>query len=406
LSTGGEYWRGLLAGADPASVRKRSSLRNKADLSGRMLMNSRLFTPLKLRELELPNRIMVSPMGQYSSQDGCMGTWHMMHLGSLSLSGAGLLMVEATAVAPDGRLSAHDPGLWSDENAAAMAPILDFCRTHGGSRLGIQLFHSGRKGSVSVAWKGQKIVPLERGGWVPKAPSPTPYPGRTMPDVLDPSGIDRIIGNFVASAGRADRLGFDLIELHAAHGYLLHNFLSPLTNQRIDAYGGDLQNRMRFPLEVFDAVRAIWPQRKPLGVRISAVDWAVGGWTIEDSVIFAKELKARGCDYITASSGGAIAEQQVTVAPGYQVPFAETIRREAKIRTGAVGLITQARQAEDILARDQADLICLARTMLYNPRWPWHAAAELGDEFFYPKQYERAHPSMQGGDFLRPSRNV
>lgn len=369
-------------------------------------MSSKLFTPLKLRELHLPNRIMVGPMGQYSSSQGCMGTWHMMHLGSLSVSGAGLLILEATAVAPHGRLSPGDPGLWCDDNEAAMVPILDFCRTHGGARLGIQIFHSGRKGSVSVAWEGQKALAPENGGWTPRAASEIPYPRRNMPQVLDSAGISGMIDDFVAATRRADRLGFDLIELHAAHGYLLHNFLSPLTNQRSDSYGGSLTNRMRFPLEVFDAMRADWPAHKPLGVRISATDWAEGGWTIEDSVAFAEALKARGCDYITASSGGAVTEQKLTVGPGYQVPFAETIRRRTGICTVAVGLITEARQAEDILATGKADMVGLARTLLYEPRWPWHAAAELGEEIFYPKQYERAHPSMQGGDFLRPVRSA
>lgn len=367
-------------------------------------MGSKLFAPLKLRDLELPNRIMVGPMGQYSARDGCMGAWHLMHLGSLAVSGAGLLIIEATAVCPEGRLSPNDPGLWSDANEAALVPILEFCREHGGARLGLQLFHSGRKGSVTVAWERQQVIPVERGGWIPRAPSPVAYPKRTTPKVLDSDDMKEVIQDFVAATKRADRLGIELLEIHCAHGYLLHNFLSPLTNQRTDSYGGNLENRMRFPLEVFKAVRDAWPERKPLGVRISCVDWVDGGWRLEDSIAYAKALQQLGCDYITASSGGAVAEQKIEAAPGYQVPFAEAIRRATGICTVAVGLITEARQAEEILASGKADLVGLARRMLYEPRWPWHAAVELGEECFYPKQYERAHPSMQRGDFLRPSR--
>jgi 2,4-dienoyl-CoA reductase-like NADH-dependent reductase (Old Yellow Enzyme family) len=369
-------------------------------------MSSKLFTPLKLRDLELPNRIMVGPMGQYSAKDGCLGAWHLMHLGSLAISGAGLLVIEATAVSPEGRLSPNDPGLWSDANEAALVPILDFCREHGGARLGMQITHSGRKGSVTVAWENQKVIPVERGGWIPRAPSPLAYNRRTMPKAHDDDGMQHVVTDFAAATRRADRLGIELLEIHSAHGYLLHNFLSPLTNQRSDSYGGSLENRMRFPLEVFAAVRDAWPAHKPLGVRISAVDWVDGGWTIDDSIVYAKALQTLGCDYITASSGGAVVEQKITVGPGYQVPFAEAIRHATGICTATVGLITEPRQAEGILASGKADLIGLARQMLYNPRWPWHAAVELGEEFFYPKQYERAHPSMQGGDFLRPSRSA
>jgi NADPH2 dehydrogenase len=366
---------------------------------------SKLFSPLKLRGLKLPNRIMVGPMGQYSANDGCVGAWHMMHLGSLAISGAGLLILEATAVSPDARLSPGDPGLWSDANEAALSPVLEFCRAHGGARLGLQLGHSGRKGSVTVAWENQQIIPVERGGWTPRAPSPIPYPNRTVPKVLDRSDMRQVAQDFVATAKRADRLGIDLLEIHSAHGYLLHNFLSPLTNLRSDDYGGSLENRMRFPLEVFKAVRDAWPHHKPIGVRMSCVDWAEGGWNMADSIVYAKALQKLGCDYITASSGGAVAEQKVQVSAGYQVPFAEAIRSATGICTVAVGLITTATQAESILAGCKADLVGLARAMLYNPRWPWHAAVELGEEFYYPKQYERAHPSMQGGDFLRPSRS-
>jgi NADPH2 dehydrogenase len=365
-----------------------------------------LFSPLRLRELELPNRIMVGPMGQYSAKDGSLGPWHLMHVGSLAVSGAGLVVIEATAVNPGGRLSPRDPGLWCDANEAALVPILDFCREFGGARIGLQLFHSGRKGSVTVAWEHQRVIPVEQGGWTPLAASALPYPKRNVPKPLDLADMRALIDDYVGVTQRSLRLGIDLLELHSAHGYLLHNFLSPLTNLRTDAYGGSLVNRMRFPLDVFKAVRDVWPKSKPFGVRISAVDWADGGWTLDDSVVYAKALQALGCDYITASSGGATPEQKITVGAGYQVPFADAIRSQTGMCTCAVGLITETQQAEDILRTGKADIIGLARTMLYNPRWPWHAAVELGEEFYYPKQYERAHPSMQGGDFLRPSRTA
>lgn len=370
-------------------------------------MRSRLFSAYALRDLQLPNRIVISPMGQYSAEEGgYAGQWHLMHLGHLAMSGAGLLITEATAVEPNGRISKHDLGLWSDRHAEALAPVLDFCRRHGGARLGMQLYHAGRKGSVSVAWEGQRPISPEQGGWTIYNPSPIAYPGRAMPEALDEAGIRRVVAAFAAAAQRADRIGIELIELHGAHGYLMHSFLSPFANQRDDRYGGSRENRMRFVLEVFDAVRAVWPERKPLGMRISATDWAPGGWDIEDSVELAAAMRRRGCDFITASSGGATPEQTLKVHPGYQVPFAERIRRESGIPTMAVGLITEPQQAEDILAADQADLIALARGMLFNPRWPWHAALQLQEEVFYPKQYERAHPDMRRGDFLKPVRDA
>lgn len=369
-------------------------------------MSSKLFSSFKLRDLEIPNRIMVSPMGQYSANNGCASNWHFMHLGTMAVSGAGLLVIEATAVNPEARLSSRDLGLWSDANEAALAPIVEFCRKEGGARIGLQLWHSGRKGSVTVAWEKQLAIPVDQGGWIPLGASPLPYPERTMPKALDDADIKQITQDYVDATKRSDRLGIELLELHGAHGYLLHNFLSPLTNQRTDRYGGSLENRMRFPLEVFKAIRAAWPAHKPLGVRISAVDWAPGGWQIEDSIAFTKVLQALGCDYVTASSGGAVPEQRIKPVPGYQVPFAEQIKAATGMFTVAVGLITEAQQAENILQSGQADMVALGRRMLYDPRWPWHAAVELGEEFFYPKQYERSHPSMQGGDFLRPARNM
>jgi NADPH2 dehydrogenase len=358
-------------------------------------MSSLLFSPFKLRDLVLANRIVISPMAQYSAVDGCAVPWHMVHLGHLSASGAGLLIIEATSVRRDARLSPGDLGLWSDENEAALAPIVDFCRSHGGARIGIQLQHAGRKGSVTVAWEGQREIPADKGGWPIHGADEIPYPNRMMPVALDLAMIRELIADYAAAARRAHRIGIDLIEIHAAHGYLLHNFLSPLSNQRRDAYGGDREGRMRFVLEVFKAIRDAWPSHKPIGVRLSATDWAAGGWTIEDSVVFAQRLKTLGCDYVTASSGGTVPEQKIAVGPGYQVPFAERIREEADIPTMAVGLITQPSQAEEILASGKADLVALGRGMLYNPRWT-----------FYPPQYERSHPSMHRGDFLKPTRQA
>lgn len=353
-----------------------------------------------MRGLDLTNRIVVSPMAQYSAEDGCATPWHLMHLGNLSISGAGLLILEATSVNPQARFSPGDLGLYSDDNEAALAPIVDFCRRHGAAKLGIQLQHAGRKGSVNLAWQGQKPLSPADGGWIAQSADDIPYPGRSAPERMSVAAIRALVADFAAAARRADRLDFDLIELHGAHGYLLHNFLSPLSNQRDDDYGGSLENRMRFVLEVFDAVRAVWPEEKPMGMRLSATDWAEGGWTLEDTVVLAQRLKERGCDYVTASSGGTVPGQEIPIGPGYQVPLADRIRREADIPTLAIGLITEARQAEEILQAGQADLIGLARAMLFNPRWPWHAALELGADPVFPPQYERAHPAMRGGDFL------
>jgi 2,4-dienoyl-CoA reductase-like NADH-dependent reductase (Old Yellow Enzyme family) len=365
-------------------------------------MSSALFSKYKMRGLELGNRIVVSPMGQYSAQNGSATDWHMMHLGHLSVSGAGLLITEATAVEMPGRLSRYDLGLWSDENEDALARVIAFCRKYGGAKLGIQLYHGGRKGSITPAWEGQKPVSKDNGGWTTYSASENPYPGRNTPQMLDDVGIKRVISAFANAAQRADRIGFDILEIHGAHGYLIHSFLSPLSNLRTDRYGGSLEGRMRFPIEVYEAIRAVWPDRKPLGMRISATDWADGGWSLDDSVALAAELRKRGCDFITASSGGSVPEQKLKVEPGYQVPFAARIRNETGITTMAVGLITEPRQAEAIVSDGRADLVALGRGMLFNPRWPWHAAMELGGEVYYPAQYERSHPKMRGGDFLKP----
>jgi 2,4-dienoyl-CoA reductase-like NADH-dependent reductase (Old Yellow Enzyme family) len=367
-------------------------------------MTSKLFSPFTIRGVKVPNRIVVSPMGQYSAaENGHASEWHLMHLGHMSVSGAGLLITEATAVQANGRISKHDLGMWSDAHAAALEPAVAFCRRHGGAKLGMQLYHAGRKGSVTVAWERQRPVSIQDGGWAISNASAIAYPGRSQPAEMSQADIGEAVAAFAAAAKRADRLGLDLIEIHGAHGYLLHGFLSPFSNQRTDKYGGSLQNRMRFVLEVFDAVRAVWPERKALGVRLSATDWAEGGWTLDDSVVLSQELRTHGCDFITASSGGATPEQKLEVHPGYQVPFAERIRKEAAIATMAVGLITQPKQAEEILVKEQADLVALARGMMFNPRWPWLAAIELGEQVYYPPQYQRAHPSMRGGDFLKPA---
>jgi 2,4-dienoyl-CoA reductase-like NADH-dependent reductase (Old Yellow Enzyme family) len=354
-----------------------------------------LFTPYDLRDLRLDNRIVVSPMGQHSAEDGFANDWHLAHLGQLAVSGAGLLITEAAAVDPRGRISPGCLGIWSDDHVAGYRRIIDFARTHGRTKMGIQLGHSGRKGSVSQSWFGQKSLGEAEGGWEIFNPSPLAYPGRKTPTEISRETMDEVVGQFADAARRSHEAGFDLIELHAAHGYLIHAFLTPILNQRTDAYGGSLENRMRFGLDVFRAIRAAFPAEKPIGVRVSATDWIDGGWTPEDTVAFARELKALGCDYVCASTGGVAPEQQIPVGPLYQAGFAETIRCEAGIATMAVGLITQAQEAESVLADGKADLVALGRAMLYNPRWPWHAAEALDVQAFYPLPYDRAHPSMR-----------
>lgn len=353
-----------------------------------------LFTPLALGRLTLANRIVIAPMCQYSAEDGNVGDWHLMHLGNLALSGAGLLIVEATGVTPEGRISPFCAGLWSDANEAAFARVLAAVRRHSPIALGIQLSHAGRKGSSSAPWTGIRQLSPAEGGWPPLAPSALAgRPDEAPPAALDAAGLARIRNAFVAAARRADRLGFDLVELHAAHGYLLHQFLSPLSNQRGDAYGGSLANRMRFPLEVFDAVRAVWPAGKPLGVRISATDWVEGGWSVDESIEFTRALQARGADFIHVSSGGLDSRQRIPAEPGYQLPFAARIKTETGLPTIAVGLITDPHQAERVVAEGHADLVALARGILYDPRWPWHAAQALGARVSAPPQYWRCAPA-------------
>jgi len=347
-----------------------------------------------MRGLTLDNRVVVSPMCQYSAEDGNATDWHLMHLGQLAISGNGLLIFEATAVEPRGRITPHCLGLYSDANEAAMQRVVDFCRLHGKAKLGIQLAHAGRKASSHRPADGRHALSDDEGAWETVAPSPLPSSERwPVPRMLDRPDMDDVRDAFVAGAERSERIGLDLIELHMAHGYLMHEFLSPISNQRNDEYGGSRENRMRFPLEVFDAVRAAWPEDKPLGVRVSASDWVDGGWAIEDSVALAQALKDRGCDYICASSGGVSNAQQIDLKPGYQAHFAAHIKRDAGIPTMAVGMILEPDHAEALVADGVADMVALARGMLYNPRWAWHAAEALGAEAAYPVQYERSRPA-------------
>ncbi|SPK75105.1 NADPH dehydrogenase (plasmid) [Cupriavidus taiwanensis] len=355
---------------------------------------SHLFEPLAIGGLTLANRITIAPMCQYSAQDGNAGDWHMIHLGSLALSGAGMLIVEATAVSAEGRITPHDLGLYSDDNEAALGRVVNAMRAHAPIAIAIQLGHAGRKASSQAPWDGgQQIAPDAPGGWHAVAPSAVPHgAAEVAPVALDRAGMDKVRDDFVAAARRAGRLGLDGIEIHAAHGYLLHQFLSPLANHRDDEYGGSLENRMRFPIEVFDAVREAFPAQRPVWMRISATDWVPGGWDIEGTVALSKALKARGCAAIHVTTGGVSPQQAIKLGPGYQVPYAQRVKAEVGLPTIAVGLITEPEQAEAIIANQEADAVSLARAMLYDPRWPWHAAARLGASVQAPKQYWRSQP--------------
>jgi 2,4-dienoyl-CoA reductase-like NADH-dependent reductase (Old Yellow Enzyme family) len=354
---------------------------------------SALFQPIEFRGLRLENRIMVSPMCQYSAKDGSASDWHVIHLGHLALGGPGILFVEATAINPGARITPGCLGLYSDANEAALARVIRAVRESSGTPLGIQLAHAGRKGSSRTPWEGGTLIPVDEGGWTPVAPSSLPHSeGEPPPHALTKAEIEELKGDFVVATRRAERLGFDAIEIHAAHGYLLHEFLSPLANQRTDEYGGGLENRMRLVLEVFAAMRSAWPKDRPMGVRVSATDWAEGGWDLAQTISLARELQVLGCDWIDASSGGVSPKQKIALGPGYQVPFAQAIRKETGMPAIAVGLITEPRQAEDIVACGKADMVALARAMLYDPRWAWHAAAELGAQVRAPEQYWRCPP--------------
>ena len=356
---------------------------------------SRLFTALTIGNLTLPNRIVIAPMCQYSAREGSATDWHTVHLGQLALSGAGLLTIEATAVSPDGRITPGCLGLYDETNAAALAEVLATVRAYSRIPVAVQLAHAGRKASCRVPWDGGlQIAPTAPGGWKTVAPSPLPHtPGDDAPAALDRHGMDLVREHFVQAARRTALLGIEAVEIHAAHGYLLHEFLSPIANRRSDAYGGSLANRMRFPLEVFEAVRRAFPAERPVWVRISASDWMPGGWDIDSSVVFARALEERGCAALHVSSGGISNEQKIPLAPGYQVPFAKRLKAELRVPVIAVGLITEPDHAEAILGAGEADAVALARAMLYDPRWPWHAAAHLGATVSAPKQYLRSQPA-------------
>lgn len=351
---------------------------------------SHLFSPFTLKSVSFRNRIVISPMCQYSSVDGFATDWHLVHLGSRATGGAGLVIAEATAVSPEGRITPDDLGIWKDEQVAKLKEITSFIHSQG-AIAGIQLAHAGRKASHQSPWKGMKQLAPSNGGWQTVAPSAIPFKeGDWAPAALDKQGIEKVINDFALAAQRASNAGFKMVEIHAAHGYLLHEFLSPLCNQRQDEYGGSFDNRIRLLLEVTDAIKKNWPENLPLWVRISCTDWAEGGWDIDESVQLAAILKQKGVDLIDCSSGAAVAHQKIPVAPGYQVPFSNRIRNEAGIATGAVGLITTASQAEEILASGKADMVLIARESLRNPYFPLLAAKELGAEINWPLQYERA----------------
>ena len=349
-----------------------------------------LFSPFTQRSVTLRNRIVVAPMCQYSAEEGLPNEWHQVHLGSRAVGGSSLVITEAAAVLPEGRISPWDAGIWNDAQAEGWAKIVRFVEGTG-AVAGMQLAHAGRKASVDVPWRGGARLDVAEGGWQPVAPSAISHdPAGPLPTVLDAAGIRAVVHGFRDAARRAADAGFHLVEIHAAHGYLLHEFLSPLANERTDEYGGSFDNRVRLLLEVAEAVRRVWPEELPLWARISATDWAEGGWDLDASIELARRLAAVGVDLIDVSSGGLVRHQQVTVGPGYQVPFAERIRREAGIATGAVGLITQPEQAEAIIASEQADVVLLAREMLRDPYFPRRAAHALNAELNPPNQYRRA----------------
>jgi 2,4-dienoyl-CoA reductase-like NADH-dependent reductase (Old Yellow Enzyme family) len=357
---------------------------------------AKLFEPITIGNLTLDNRIVIAPMCQYSAEDGRMTDWHAMHLGNLAQSGAGILTIEASAVSPEGRISYADVGLWDDETEEAMGKVLESVRRWSDMPIAIQLAHAGRKASTAKPWDGGKqIAPDAENGWQTVSASALPFlSDENPPEALDEAGLARIREAFADAARRAARLGIDAVQIHGAHGYLLHQFLSPLSNKRTDQYGGSLENRMRFPLEVYDAVRAAFPADKPVTMRVSGTDWVEGGWDIEQTVAFAKALEARGCAAYHVSSGGLDAGQQIPVGPNYQVPLARMVKEVVSMPVIAVGLITEPEQAEAIISTGDADMIGLARTVLYDPRWPWHAAAALGATVKAAPQFLRCQPRV------------
>ena len=353
-----------------------------------------LFTPIKVGNVELANRIIIAPMCQYSAVDGRMTDWHLIHLGHLALSGAALLTIEATAVLPEGRITDVDVGLWSDETEEAIGRTLESVRRWSRMPIAIQLAHAGRRASCEVPWKGgAQFAPDHPHGWQTVSASTIPYnKGWYTPTGLDAEGLERVRTAFADAARRAARLGIDAVQLHGAHGYLLHQFLSPLSNRRDDEYGGSLENRMRFPLEVFDAVRAAFPTEREVSIRVSGTDWAEAGWDIEQTIAFARALEAHGCSALHVSSGGLTPHQQAPMGPSYQVPLARAVKHATSMPIVAVGLITEFEQAEAIVSTGDADLIALARAILFDPRWPWHAAAHFGARIRAPNQYLRSQP--------------
>jgi 2,4-dienoyl-CoA reductase-like NADH-dependent reductase (Old Yellow Enzyme family) len=355
-------------------------------------MNPILFSPIRLRDVELKNRIAVSPMCQYSATGGIPGPWHLVHLGSRAVGGAALVLSEATSVSAEGRISPADTGIWSEAHAEAWRPITTFLREQGGVP-GIQIAHAGRKASTDAPWRGGQPLAPGDGGWTPIAPSAVPFStGHPMPRAMAAEDFPRVLSEFEEAARFSRAAGFDVVEIHMAHGYLLHQFLSPIANRRDDDYGGSLENRMRFPLEVAEAVRRAWPETLPVLVRLSATDWVEGGWDLAQSRVLARALKTLGIDLVDCSSGGMVADARIPAGPGFQVPFSADLRREAGIATGAVGLITDPAQAEQIVATGQADIVMMARELLRDPYWPLHAAQRLGAEIPVPPQYQRSRP--------------
>lgn len=351
-----------------------------------------LLSPLTIKEVTFRNRVTISPMCQYSSVDGFANDWHLVHLGSRAVGGAGLIIQEATAVSPEGRISIDDLGIYKDEHVEKLKAIVTFIHEHG-AVAGIQLAHAGRKASCAAPWNGGKQLPEKEGGWQTVAPSPLAFnAGERLPQELDMEGIQKVVDDFKTAARRAVKVGYKVVEIHAAHGYLIHQFLSPISNQRKDSYGGSFENRIHLLLDVVKAVQSVWPENFPLLVRISATDWAEQGWDIEEAVQLCAILKKEGVDLIDCSSGGLIPYAKIQLGPGYQVPFAERIKKETGILTGAVGLITGVHQSEEILQQGKADLILLARTSLREPYFALHAAHILGDDITWPKQYQRAKP--------------
>lgn len=353
-------------------------------------MKTKLFSPLNLKGVNLRNRIVISPMCQYSSVDGFATDWHLVHLGSRAVGGAALIIQEATAVSPEGRISPADLGIYRDEHVEKLSQITSFIHQHG-AIAGVQLAHAGRKASTATPWDGGKQLSAENGGWQTLAPSAIPFlPGENAPKAMEKADIAKVVGDFKSAARRAVQAGYKVIEIHAAHGYLLHEFLSPVSNRRTDEYGGSFENRIRLLTEVVAAIQTVWPENQPLFVRISATDWTEGGWNIDESLKLSAILKKMGVDLIDCSSGGMVAHAQIPLKPGYQVGFAERLKKETGILTGAVGLITEAQQAEEILQQNQADLIIMARQSLRDPYFPLHAASVLGEDVAWPKQYGRA----------------